>query len=164
MCIISYLDVLVRTCYIRLKQRKEVVRFRSVCRLPSNVYIQRPKGSVNKYSFYLGKEHMLPSPIFLLTREWTIDTLGKKGTPHKSKYLSINNSHRINLLPTLYRKKSILHTLNIIKVWFSIFNYKNCIKRSSNYQKWTNLALWVVSQVVFHFVKIKNIQVQTKKL
>ena len=59
-------------------------------------------------------------------------------------------------------KKSGLHSPTIAKVRFSTFNYETRQHRPYNCQNRANLATGVVLKVVFHFVKIKNIQFYTK--
>ena len=61
------------------------------------------------------------------------------------------------------REKSGLHPSTIVKVRFSTFNYETGQHRPSNYQNRANLAHGVVLKMVFHFVRIKNIQFYTKK-
>ena len=58
----------------------------------------------------------------------------------------------------LFWKKSGLHPPTIAKVQFSTFNYEIERHRPSNCQNWANFAL----KVIFHFVRIKNIQFYTK--
>jgi len=63
----------------------------------------------------------------------------------------------------IFGEKSVLHPSTIIKIRFSTFNYEIGQHRPSNYQNRANLAPRVVLKVVFHFVRIKNIQFYTKK-
>ena len=76
--------------------------------------------------------------------------------------LSPAGSHR-HCLTFQEREKSSLHPLTIAKVWFLTFNYETGQYRPSNCQNRANLAPGVVFKVVFHFVRIKNIQFYTKK-
>jgi len=57
-----------------------------------------------------------------------------------------------------------LHPPTIAKVRFSTFYYETGQHRSSICQNRANLAPGVVLKVVFHFVRIKNIQFYTKNL
>ena len=70
--------------------------------------------------------------------------------------LSPAGSHR-HCLTFQEREKSSLHSLTIVKVRFSIFNYKIGQHGSFNCQNRINFAPRVVLKVVFHFVRIKNI-------
>ena len=60
-------------------------------------------------------------------------------------------------------EKSNFHSPTIAKVWFSTFNYEIGQHMPSNCQNRANLAPRVVLKVIFHFVRIKNIQFYTKK-
>jgi hypothetical protein len=52
------------------------------------------------------------------------------------------------------RKKFSLQPSTSTQFRFSTLNYKTKHKRLSNYRNRASLALWVILEIVFHFVKM----------
>ena len=130
---------------------------------PNHCYLSSSLNLCHSLSFLEEQLRVIPMRAFVLVIQPLLLPDVHKKIDHLLQFHDPGSSNA-QYIKGIIREKSGLHSPTIVKVRFSTFNYETGQHRPSNCQNRANLAPRVVLKVVFHFVRIKNIQFYTKKI